>query len=119
MTSKQRAKLLARALEEKKGLDIRVLDLTEERSFTDFFVIATATSDRHAKALCDAVLEACDSIGDKPFGVEGEQTARWILVDLSDLVVHVFQQESRDFYNLERLWGDAVELPLRAAGDVA
>jgi len=118
LTSKQRAKLLARALEEKKGIDIRVLDLREARSFTDFFVIATATSDRHAKALSDAVQEACRSIGDRPFGVEGEQTARWILIDLSDLVVHVFQPESRDFYNLERLWGDAVELP-RAAGDVA
>jgi ribosome-associated protein len=119
LTSKQRAQLLARALEEKKGLDIRVLDLREARSFTDFFVIATATSDRHAKTLSDAVVEAAQQMGDRPFGVEGEQTARWILVDLSDLVVHVFQQESRDFYNLERLWGDAVELPLRAAGDVA
>ena len=117
MTSKQRATLLARALEEKKGIDIRVLDLREARSFTDFFVIATATSDTHAKALSDAVLEACRTLGEHPFGVEGEQTARWILIDLSDLVVHVFQRESRDFYNLERLW-DVVELPL-AAGDVA
>ena len=119
MTSKQRATLLARALEEKKGIDIRVLDLREARSFTDFFVIASATSDRHAKTLCDAVVEAAQHMGERPFGVEGEQTARWILVDLSDLVVHVFQQDARDFYSLERLWGDAVELPRAAAGDVA
>ena len=117
MTSKQRATLLARALEEKKGIDIRVLDLREARSFTDFFVIATATSDTHAKALSDAVQEAGRTFGEHPFGVEGEQTSRWILIDFSDLVVHVFQRESRDFYNLERLW-DVVELP-RAAGDVA
>ena len=116
MTPKDKARALAEALRDKRAEDIRVLDLAEMRSFCDCFVLATATSDRHAKTLADAVREACRTMGERPIGVEGESTARWILIDCADVVVHVFQAKTREFYGLERLWGEAETVPL-AAGD--
>lgn len=117
MTSKEKALALAEATHGKKGFEVRILDLRGTVSFTDFFVIATGASDRHVRSLADAVVEAARQRGEKPIGVEGEKTARWILIDLGDVLVHLFQHEARGFYALERLWGDAaaVELP-RVAG---
>ena len=116
MTAKEKAKALANALVEKSGVDVRILDLADLRSFCDFFVVATATSDRHAATLAGAVVDAARSLRERPIGVEGEQTARWILIDCADVVVHVFQAKTREFYGLERLWGEAPDVPL-AAGD--
>lgn len=117
MTSRQKALAVAAAAGEKKGIDIRVLDLREMNAFTDFFVIASGSSDRHARAVADSVLVELARQGERPLGIEGEEKGRWILVDLGDVVLHVFQPEVRDFYALERLWGDAetVELPRAAA----
>lgn len=117
MTSRQKALAVAAAAAEKKGIDIRVLDLREMNAFTDFFVIASGSSDRHARAVADSVLVELARQGERPLGIEGEEKGRWILVDLGDVVLHVFQPEVRDFYALERLWGDAetVELPRAAA----
>ncbi len=117
MTPKEKALAVAAAAAEKKGTDIRVLDLREMNAFTDFFVIASGTSDRHARAVADSVVDDLSRRGERPLGVEGQEKARWILVDLGQVVLHVFQPEVRAFYALERLWGDAetVELPRAAA----
>lgn len=110
MTAKELASAIATELTDKKGLDIRVLDLSDLRSFTDYFVIATATSDRHAKTLSDAVVARARQAGERPLGLEGQNTGRWVLIDLGEVVAHVFQADTREFYGLERLWGDAEDL---------
>ncbi len=113
MTAKEKALALAESLTDKKGVDVRILSLREIRGFTDFFVIATGSSDRHVRALAEAALESSRAAGTRPLGVEGERTARWVLIDLGDVVVHLFQRDAREFYSLERLWGEAeaVDLP--------
>lgn len=120
MTSKDKALALANAIVEKKAFDIRIFDLRPVSSFTDFFVIATGTSRRHVQALADAAVELARGIGERPLGVEGERPGRWILVDLGDVVMHLFDAEARDFYALERLWDEAetVDWPAAAAGAV-
>jgi ribosome-associated protein len=117
LTSKERALLVAAAAAEKKGFDIRVLDLREMGAFTDFFVICSGSWERHTRALADSVRESLRAANERPLGVEGETLGRWILLDMGDVVLHVFQPEVREYYALERLWGDAesIELP-RAAG---
>lgn len=117
MNSRDKALALAEAVVGKSGTDLHVLDLSELCSFTDFFVIATGTSARHVRTLSDATVEACAKLGSQVLGLEGEQSARWILVDLGDVIVHLFQREAREFFGLERLWGEAEELELpRAVG---
>ncbi len=115
MTAADHAQQIAQALADKGGLEVCVLDLGDEAAFTDFFVIATGTSDRHLGALADAAVEAARLLGDKPLGVEGAKTGRWVLVDLGDVVVHLFREEAREFYGLERLWGDEEPLAVEAA----
>jgi ribosome-associated protein len=118
LTAIEKARELAAALQDKKGLDVRVLDMGEMRSFTDYFVIATGTSERHARTLAEEVERCSSALGDHPVGIEGKETGRWILIDLDDVVVHVFQQDARQHYALERLWGEAEDVHLqRAAGD--
>ena len=92
------------ALEEVKAQNLVVLDVRGIASFTDLMVIASGTSSRHVKALADKVIENCRLAGVRPLGVEGAQEAEWVLVDLGDLVLHVMQPQTRDFYNLEKLW---------------
>ncbi len=117
MKAKQKALALAESVVEKKGEYLQILDLRELCSFTDFFVIATGTSARHLRTLSDATVEAGAKLGEKALGVEGQESARWILVDLGDVIVHLFREEAREFFGLERLWGEAeaLELP-RVAG---
>jgi len=101
---------VARAAElmfDRKALDITLLDLRGVSSATDFFLIATGTSDTHVGAIADHVVEELKATGTRPLSVEGERGGRWILVDYFSFVVHVFHPAARDFYQLERLWGDA------------
>ena len=91
----------------RKAEDIVVLNLRETADFVDFFIICTGTSDVHVRALADAVLGGLKAEGQRPWQVEGYDTRKWVLLDFVDLVVHIFQSESRQFYGLERLWGDA------------
>ena len=115
MTSKEKALELAAEADAKKALDIRVLDLRGVASFTDFFVIASGTSDRHARTIADAVLEKAHRLEEQPLGVEGKELGRWILVDLGEVVLHIFQEEVRAYYDLERLWGEATSVELEHA----
>lgn len=94
------------ALEEVKATDIRVLDVRDKSSFTDILVIASGNTSRQVKALVNSVVVKVKEAGVKPLGMEGEQQGEWALVDLGDVVVHVMQPTIRDFYNLEKLWGD-------------
>ena len=103
--SEQLEPLVIDALEELKGVDILSLDVAEASGFTDHMVIVTGTSRRHVKSLADNLLRRCREVGVRPLGVEGEEVADWVLVDLGDAVVHIMSPEARDFYNLEKLWG--------------
>lgn len=92
------------ALEELKAQNIQILDVREIASFTDLMVIASGSSTRQVKALADKVIEKCIMVGVRPLGVEGQKEAEWVLVDLADIIVHVMLPQTRDFYNLEKLW---------------
>jgi ribosome-associated protein len=97
----------ARAASEKQGEDVLVLDVRDLITITDYFVIASGSSDRQVKTIAEDIERALKDRGVKPVRVEGDGASRWILLDFVDLVVHVFHQEERDFYRLERLWVDA------------
>jgi ribosome-associated protein len=105
MRPKQLKELVVAALEEIKAKDIAVLDVHKITSITDFMVVASGTSSRQVKALADNVVEKAKAAGCPPLSVEGEREAEWILVDLTDVVVHVMLPNTRDFYQLEKLWG--------------
>ncbi len=98
------------AIEGLKGQDLVALDLRDVNDATDFFVIATWTSDAHVRGIADAVIEALRQAEQRPHHVEGLTVGRWVLLDYVDFVIHVFHPESRAFYQLERLWSDAPEL---------
>jgi ribosome-associated protein len=104
------AQLAAEAVSEKLGIDIVALDMTEQLLLSEVFLIATAANERAAEAIADAVFEALAKIGEKPIRKEGK--GQWILLDYSDLVVHIQTQELRNFYMLDRLWNDCPRLPL-------
>jgi ribosome-associated protein len=105
-------KRLAEAALEKKARDLVALDVRQLTSFTDAFLIATGTSDRHVRSVVDAMLEVSEAMDGSPLGVEGYDEGRWVLIDLNEVVVHVFQEEVREYYDLERLWGDAPPIEL-------
>ena len=102
---------IAAALD-KKAEDVVVLDLTKASAFTDFFVICTGNNKRQVQAIADGVQEAIAKRGAKPALVEGYERADWILIDYFDFIVHVFMPQTRDFYALEKLWGDATKVEI-------
>ena len=106
MNSKQLCDLAVDALEDIKGIDIRVLDVRDKTTITDNMVIATGNSNRQVKALVDSVITRCKENDVNPIGVEGMDAGEWALIDLGDVVVHVMQPAIRDFYNIEKLWGE-------------
>lgn len=109
MQAKELRELVVAALEDMKAVDVRVLDVRGMTALTDCMVIASGTSDRHVKSLARAVQDHARAAGVKPMGVEGEEAGEWVLIDLCDVVVHVMRPQTRDFYNLEKLW--SVEVP--------
>jgi len=118
-TALDEARIAALAGMEKKAEHVAVLDLRDMGTYADFLVIMSAASDRQVGAVADAVDDALRKAGHRPIGVEGTEAGTWVLIDTGDVVVHVFQQDARDFYDLDRLWADAprikVEEPVRPA----
>ena len=112
MTPKETALLLAKALDSKKGLDIKVLETGHLTTLADYFVLCSATSTTQIKALADACEKEMKEAGEPPHHVEGHRGGTWILLDFSAVVVHIFNEEAREFYDLERLWSDAVPVDL-------
>lgn len=95
------------ALEDAKARDIKVLDVRKISDFTDYMVIATGTSNRHVQSTADKVVDQLRQHGVRTVGMEGGKIGDWVLIDFGDIVVHVMREETRDFYNLEKLWSDA------------
>ena len=112
MTPKETALLLAKALDSKKGLDIKVLETGHLTTLADYFVLCSATSTTQIKALADACEKEMKEAGEPPHHVEGHRGGTWILLDFSAVVVHIFNEEAREFYDLERLWSDATPVDL-------
>lgn len=104
--SKAMVKLAVAALEDKKGEDIKVIDIREVSVIADYFIIASGMNKNQVQALVDNVEEALGRAGYEPKQVEGYQTANWILLDFGDIIVHIFDSENRLFYDLERIWRD-------------
>ncbi|KPV38974.1 ribosome silencing factor [Alicyclobacillus ferrooxydans] len=113
-TANQLATEAANAAADKKAKDIKILDISGLTPIADCFVICSANSSTQVDAVARAVEEKLASLGVSCKAREGLTEARWVLLDFGDLVVHVFRPEEREFYNLERLWGDAVEVPFEA-----
>lgn len=114
MTTKEIALCAAKALDEKKGLDIRLLEVTEVTTLAEYFLICTGTSNTHVKTLCDAAEAALDEAGEPLNSREGHRGGTWVLLDFGSVVVHVFTNEARSFYDLERLWNDATPIDFEA-----
>ena len=98
------------ALEDLKGVNIVTRDVAALTPMTDHMVLVTGTSNRHVKALVDTANESSKALGIQPLGIEGRESYDWVLVDLADVIVHVMNEEARNFYELERLWSDLDEL---------
>ena len=109
------------AVEELKAKDVVEIDVRGKSSVTDFMIVASGTSSRHVKSIADEVVRFAKRLGVMPLGVEGEQEAEWVLVDLGDVVVHVMLPRVREFYALERLWtvGDQPPEGIDEYGDTA
>ena len=100
------------AAQERKAVDLVVLDIKEVSSFTDTFVLCTGLNARQVQAISDAVEKALKEEGGRAIGIEGRQNAEWVLMDYGDFIVHVFSPQARDFYDLERLWRRARRIPV-------
>ena len=112
MSPKETALTLAKALDDKKGQDIKVLETGALTTLADYFVICTATSTTQIKALGDECEKVMKENGELPHHVEGHRGGTWVLLDFSAVVVHIFNEEAREFYDLERLWSDATPVDL-------
>jgi ribosome-associated protein len=114
MNLDQRLASVVEAARSKKAFRIRLLDVTGIASFTDTFAFMCGGSDRQNRAVADAIEEALKLAGERPLSTEGSQNGNWILLDYGDLIIHVMDEETRSFYNLEGLWNSGRELALPA-----
>ena len=113
LSAKEVALAVTKALDEKKGLNIKLLKIDKVSSLADYFLICTGTSNTHVKTLCDFAEFTLEQLGEPMLGREGHRGNTWELLDYGSLVVHVFTEEAREFYSLERLWADAEQVDLR------
>ena len=105
LPAREMAEIAVKALDSKKGKEIRLIRIDKITTLAEYFVICTGTSTRHVVSIADHVVQESRAAGLLPLGVEGEATADWVVVDLGDVIVHVMQEESRRLYELEKLWG--------------
>ena len=110
LTPEELTSAAVKALDSKKGKDIQVLYTRDQTTLADYFVLCTGTSSTQVRALAEAVEEAMDRLGEPVHHVEGHRGGEWTLLDYSAVVIHVFTQEAREFYALERLWSDAAPM---------
>ncbi len=113
LTAKEVALQVTKALDEKKGINIKLLRIDEVSSLADYFLICTGTVNTHVKTLCDHVEYTMEQLGEQMLGREGHRGNSWELLDYGSVVVHVFTEEAREFYDLERLWADAEAVDLK------
>jgi len=110
----EEVKLAIVSASEKKAFDLTVLDLREVATFTEFFIIASASNQRQVQAICDEIQEQLKKqLNSKAVRIEGYNSAEWVLLDYGDFIVHIFEQKAREFYDLERLWRDAKKVELQ------
>lgn len=112
MTTHEKIQTLAKALDGKKAENLVALDLCGLTILSDCFLLATGNNAPQLKAMADAAEEKMAALGESPVDVEGYQSAKWILMDFGDVCVHLFDPETREFYNLEKIWGDAPKIDL-------
>ena len=114
LSAKEVAYEVTKALDAKKGMDIKLLKIDEVSSLADYFIICTGTSNTHVKTLCDYAEYTLENLGETMLSREGHRSGTWVLLDYGCLVVHVFTEETRQFYDLERLWSDAKKVDLES-----
>jgi len=106
MEAKEMAKLAVAALEEKKAVDVKVIDIEKISTLADYFIITSGTNRNQVQAMAEAVEEELQKHDIRPKNIEGYQTGNWILMDYGDIVLHIFDEENRLFYDIERIWKD-------------
>lgn len=111
-TAKKMAAIAYAALDEKQGEDIRVIDISEITIIADYFIIANGTNRNQVQALIDSVEEALEKVNCRVKQIEGYDSANWILMDYGDIIIHVFDQENRLLYDLEKMWRDGTQVEL-------
>lgn len=119
MGGKERAILCAQTAADTRGRDVVVLDMREVVKWVDFVVIVTGSSRRQIAAISDEIEAAMSKFGESKIGIEGYELGSWIVLDYGDLLIHVFNDEKRDYYQLEHLWGDAPRIPWQRPKDHA
>ena len=112
LTAKEVALEVTKALDEKKGMNIKLLKIDKVSSLADYFLICTGTSNTHVRTLCDYAEYTMENLGEPMLGREGHRGNSWELLDFGSVVVHVFTEEAREFYSLERLWADAEDVDI-------
>ncbi|MCL2166588.1 MAG: ribosome silencing factor [Clostridiales bacterium] len=112
MESKEQAIISARAMDQRRGTKITVLEIERLSTLTDYFVVGTGNSRVQTQAMADNIQDELIKEGIRPNRIEGFEEGRWILMDYGHVIVHIFQEDERNFYNLDRLWADAPALPL-------
>ncbi|MBW1605689.1 ribosome silencing factor [Lactobacillus sp. Sy-1] len=112
MDSKEKVEVVVKAADDKRAHDIVALNVEQISLMADYFVIMDASSSRQVKAIAEAVVDESEKAGINIKQVEGKNESNWILIDLGDVIVHVFQKEQREFYDIEKLWSDAAELDI-------
>ncbi len=112
METKDKVKLIAKTLSDKKADDIDIIEIGDLTILTDYFVIASASNTNHVRALADEVEYICKQEGMIPDRIEGYQTSNWIVIDYGDVIVHLFYRQTREFYNLDKLWSDGKKIDI-------
>ncbi len=112
LSTEEKTTLISQIVADRKAIDVVVLDMANASSITDYFLICSGGSERQVQAIADAIDEQVKKAGMTALGVEGYRDGHWILMDYGDVIVHIFSQETRDFYDLERLWVNAPKIDL-------